>query len=685
MNLGTPWMLFGLPLVALVGWLMARARRLERDAACRLKGVAPDGASARLTRRDRLALSALTLVVLALARPQWNPRPYDVERRARDLVIALDVSRSMLAADVFPSRLEAARIAIHEALPAFAGQRIALITFAGSAAVRVPLTLDHAFVRYMLDRADPSDAEVGSTSLEAAVEKAVSAVLADSTGGQRDLVVFTDGEDHLSDRDKTAEMLAGCGARVLIIGLGDPVQGARVPAASGTEPWMQYNDVAVVSRLDESTLTRLSERSPNVICYPARTRPIDLVPLYRDMILRATGSTAVGGLREVRYTEGYPFLLGLAVILWLVFSLDRWPAVRALGVLALLLPGCGHRSDEGDALAFRAKFAEGSELMTHAEEQTAVDLAAARGLLVDAREAFLRAALLRPGDLESARSITFTTHRLREIDAAIEAQHAAEKKRAAKLGDIIAALEQLTSRQLSLARQSRQLLRRRLVQPGADLSKSGADVNEIDTIATADVGGKNERRAASTAAVEQQAVREATGEILDAVASQQDALRELLVRAYGDTGRQPPTELDPAADLLAGALAVQQQALEGLRPASLRWPAVNSAFHTAAGRMQQAIEALRSLQPPSTDEDDTSIPPGKDFEYEEPMEGSDSGADGKKFQPVSAGDFEAALALQALPVPNYTSAEIIAEEAANQQKRALQKAARAGARVEKNW
>ena len=236
MSLGTPWMLLLLPVVALAGWLMLRARRLQCEAACRLQGVVPENRPARLGRGDWLVLAALACTVLALARPQWNPRPYDVERRGRDLVIALDVSRSMLAADVFPSRLEAARIAIHEALPALTGQRIALITFAGSASVRVPLTLDHGFVRYMLERADPSDVDVGSTSLQAAFEMAVDKVLTDAAGGRRDLVVFTDGEDHLSNIEKTAELLAECGARVLIIGLGDPIQGARVPDAVGCRP-----------------------------------------------------------------------------------------------------------------------------------------------------------------------------------------------------------------------------------------------------------------------------------------------------------------------------------------------------------------------------------------------------------------------------------------------------------------
>ncbi len=270
MSLGTPWMLLLLPLVALAGWLMVRARRLQREAACRLKGVAPENGRVVLGRRDWLALAALACVVVALARPQWNPRPYDVERRGRDLVIALDVSRSMLAADIFPSRLEMARIAIHEALPAFAGQRVALVTFAGSASVRVPLTLDHGFVRYMLERADPSDMDMGSTSLQAAFEKVDGTVLTDAAGGRRDVVVFTDGEDHLSDIEKTAELLAQCGARVLIIGLGDPVRGARVPDSLGDNQWMRHNDVEVVSRLQEGTLARLADQGPNVNYYPAQ-------------------------------------------------------------------------------------------------------------------------------------------------------------------------------------------------------------------------------------------------------------------------------------------------------------------------------------------------------------------------------------------------------------------------------
>lgn len=684
MSFGAPGMLLLLPLVGLAGWLMIRARRLQREATCRLKGVAPERAPAGFERRDWLALAALVCTILALARPQWNPRSYGVERRGRDLVIALDVSRSMLAADVFPSRLEAARIAILEALPSLSGQRIALITFAGSASVRVPLTLDHEFVRYMLEWADPSDMDLGSTSLQAAVEKVLGAVLTDSAEG-RDLVLFTDGDDHLSDLEQTAEILEKCGARVLIIGLGDPVQGARVPDASDARQWMRYRDEEVVSRLDEHTLRKLSGNCPHVIYHPARTRPFDLRLLYEQLIAGASDSVVVGQLRQVRYTEGYPYLLAVSVAFCLASSRGGKAAARTLVLLVLLWPGCGRRIAPDEGEAFRARFQRGGELVEYAQEQAAADAGAQHSLLVEAREEFLRAALLRPGDVETARRITRLTRHLQELEAAIAKQHAEEEKRHEQLAKIIERLERLAARQERLAQQSQRLLRRRLVPPKADLSDSSASDNEMsDDNAMAD-SNNNDRRLIRTASTEQQAVRAGTADVLESIASQRNTLRELLTRAYGDIGRAPVTELDPIAELLTGAVELQQQALAELVPESVRWPKANTGFHVAAGRMQQALEGLRSLQPPSTDDKDASMPARHEADYHEDLDVADSDSPRKAAQPVSAGDFQAALSLRSLPVPNYTSAEILAEEAANQQQRARQKAARAGAKVEKNW
>ncbi len=678
MSLGTPWMLLLLPLVPLAGWLMARSRRLQREAACRLKGVAPENGRFGLGRGEWLALGALVCIVVALARPQWSPRPYDIERRGRDIVIALDVSRSMLAADVFPSRLEMARIAIHEALPAWNGQRMALVTFAGSATVRVPLTLDHGFVRYMLERADPSDEDVGGTSLQAAVQIITNSVLTDAAGGHRDLIVFTDGEDHLSDIGKTAELLSQCGARVLMVGLGDPVRGARVPDPRADDRWMRHNNVDVVSRLDATTLTELADQASNVTYFPARTRPFDLVPLYQQLIADAEDDIVVGGLRQVRYTEGYPYLLALAVAFCLASASWRLPNKRhqaLLILLALLVPGCASHVEENGEAVFRARTKQGSELLRFAQEQSDADALAERSLLVDAREQFLRAALLRPGQIEIARRITKITRRLHVLDTLIEQQRAEEKQRREKLAETIGRLERLTGRQKRLAQQSLRVLSRRAVPTGEEANVpefSGTTQKTLDRLAPA-------------VATEQRAVRVRTSRVLDSVTLQRDALREFLTHAYGDVARLPATEVDPVVDLLAGTVAAQDEALTHLARGAVQWPRANTTLHTAAGRMQQALDALRSLQPPATDQEDNTMTSRNTGDVDETMEELESESLDNRSQPVSPGDFQEALLLRTLPVPDYTPAEILAEEAANQQKRSRRKAVRAGAKVEKNW
>ena len=595
-------------------------------------------------------------------------------------MIALDVSRSMLAADVFPSRLEIARIAILEALPALTGHRMALVTFAGSASVRVPLTLDHEFVRYMLERADPSDMDLGSTSLQAALEKVATSVLTDAARGGRDLVLFTDGEDHLSDLAKTAGLLAQCGARVLIVGLGDPDRGARVPDAVDMGRWMRHNNVEVVSRLEEDTLAKLADESPNVTYFPARTRPFDLVTLYQRWVAEADDDVVVGGLQQVRYTEGYPYLSALAVVLWLASAGLRPPKTRALILLILLVPGCARQGDEQNKAAFEARVQQGSELLRAAEEQSDTDAVAERSLLVDAREEFLCAALLLPGDIETARRITTISRRLHELEPVIAQQRAEEEQRHEKLAVTVQRLEKLLVRQKRLAQRSQRILSRRLVPSGEAANLPDPSManepfpmqDEMDDLAP-------------PVLKEQQAVREKTGSVLDGIARQQKMLREILTRAYGDIEKLPATEVDPVAELLTEAVTAQDEALSTLAPGAVAWPRANTSLHTAAGRMEQALEALRSLQPPATDDDKDEMASRKAGDYEEEIDGLDSESQESRSQPMSAGDFQEALSLQSLPIPDYTPAEILAEEAANQQNRARRKAARAGAKVEKNW
>lgn len=650
-----PLMLLLLVLLPVVAKVLTRAHRLREHAAATLRGERP--ASSTWKRRRARQVGAFAALVLALARPGWNPHPGPPGMHGRDLVIALDISRSMLAADVFPSRLEAAKIALHEALPHLQGQKVGLILFAGAASVRVPLTRDHEFVRYMLDRASPSDADVGSTSMQAAIEKAIDVVLKESEQGQQDLIVFTDGEDHISDIDKTVAALQECEARVLIIGLGDPVAGARVPDV-GTNAWMQYKNEDVISRLDEETLIRLSAESPNVAYHAARTRPFDLVTLYQEALASTEMiASAEGG--ELLYSEGYPLFIALALLLMFC----RFPGGLLPLFAALVVAGCAPKAPSTDS-EYASHIEAGTELWSVAQEPLEADPRSALSFLLDARGAFLRAALLCPGDEAAAQQIAGVTAQIRAVEDALRKQEKEEADLQQRLEEAIAQLQELAKREGVIARNGQQLLKKRPPAP------------------------PDEKAAAAPPALEEQSsVRTGTGEVLKVVKEVQSLIREAMSAAYGESDAPPTTEYDGAVNCLNTARSAQQNAMNGLAPNALNWPQASSAMLTAHRQMQEALRLLSDQGQGQDGESDSDSEFGDDmdWDFEEDMEWSESDAQSDLSMPMSSQDFKTALENQSLPTPNYTAEEILMQEAANQEKRARQKAGRSGAKVEKNW
>ncbi|MBT3193824.1 MAG: VWA domain-containing protein [Verrucomicrobia bacterium] len=658
-----PWMLGLILLLPLFRKLFSRARDLRARTAELLRGKrepAPASpkplARIRLT-RDGLILGAFAALILALSQPIWNPRPGPMSVRGRDLVVILDISRSMLAADVFPSRLDAARIALHESLDALRGQRIGLITFAGSASVRVPLTLDHNFVRYMLDQASPANAQVGSTSLQAAVEKALDIVLPESESGLQDLMIITDGEDHISDIDATAQALEESGTRALILGIGDPVAGANVPDVTTTNTWMQYKGEDVVSRLDESTLLQLAA-SPNVTYHAARTRPFDLVALYHEMMIE-TADLPIGDQTQLIFSEGYPYLIALALLLWILSDCRRAFPMLA----AILIVGCTPRECPLEE-CYATPYEQGLALWKDAQPLIETDPGSAQGALLSARQEFLQAALARPGDLPAAEQIAGVTRQLHAVDKAVKAQEEAEADLTERLQAAIEALRELTPRESALARRSQQILRKRPPTP------------------------PTERAAAvPLARTEQQAVHDGTKQVLNVVAEVQATIQKMLAAAFNEGETKPPTEMDEAAACLTTAQAAQRNAMEHLAPDAAQWPHANSAFHTAARHMQDALDLLSDQnQQQDSDADSQDYDENEmDWDFEEDMEWSDSDASSNLSMPMSSQGFKTALENNSLPTPNYTAEEILMEEAANQEQRAQKNAGRAGANVEKNW
>lgn len=162
-----------------------------------------------------LALFTLLFIIIALTRPAWNVKPQTIHRRGRDLVFVLDVSRSMLADDLVPNRLERAKLAILDCVERLQGDRVGLVIFAGNSIVKCPLTLDYGFFRMMLDDVSVESMSRGGTMIGDAIRKALDEAFDDQEKQHKDLILITDGGDQESFPIDAAKDAADKGVRII--------------------------------------------------------------------------------------------------------------------------------------------------------------------------------------------------------------------------------------------------------------------------------------------------------------------------------------------------------------------------------------------------------------------------------------------------------------------------------------
>ena len=207
-----------------------------------------------------LPISALAFFVLALARPQFGTRVETVKREGQDIIIALDVSLSMLAQDIRPNRLEKAKLEIASMLDRLEGDRVGLVAFAGEAFLQCPLTLDYAAAKMFLSAMGPDMVSLPGTSIFDAVEKSLKA-FEEQEKKNKVLILITDGEDHTGRIPEIGDQAVEAGVIIHTIGIGTP-EGVPIPLQESGQGFKKNRDGGVVlTRLDESTLARVSEKT----------------------------------------------------------------------------------------------------------------------------------------------------------------------------------------------------------------------------------------------------------------------------------------------------------------------------------------------------------------------------------------------------------------------------------------
>ena len=213
--------------------------------------------------RDLLRLSAVMLVLLALARPQWGQRPSSMGRSGRDLLVVLDLSRSMNAADAARSRLTLAKQLVSDLLATSPGHRVGLVVFGGSAFLQLPLTSNYAAFARFLAAASTDDIGDPATDLSNALTAAATAFEHDGERGYQSILLVSDGETGPGDIGPAVARLRKAGIPVLAVGIGS-TQGTPVPADSSEAPeqWHRDNSGRIVqSRLEEGDLRRAARET----------------------------------------------------------------------------------------------------------------------------------------------------------------------------------------------------------------------------------------------------------------------------------------------------------------------------------------------------------------------------------------------------------------------------------------
>lgn len=323
------WALWALPLVVFL--LVRRHRRCVRAAltfadAEMAARIMPDLRPGRAVLKGTLLVAGLLLAILALARPRWGDYFEELTGRGVDIFVVLDVSRSMLAEDVAPSRLERAKADVIDLLGAVKGDRVGLILFAGKAVVKCPLTLDYGFFQLVLKEAGPGEVPAGGTLIGDALRKAARCFSKDRRR-QRLVVLITDGEDHESFPLKAAAALAEEGIKVVAIGLGSPDEGARVPLRAGATDYLTHEGQVVWSKLDETALGEIALKTDGAYV-PARTRSYDLGQVYRDHIAKLQAEEATGKKRRQFRDQFQWFLWPALLVLLFETTLAYYPRRR---------------------------------------------------------------------------------------------------------------------------------------------------------------------------------------------------------------------------------------------------------------------------------------------------------------------------------------------------------------------
>jgi Ca-activated chloride channel homolog len=266
----------------------------------------------RIKRDNILTIFSIIFLILALSQPRWGYYWKDLEQKGVDIIIALDVSSSMLAQDIKPNRLERAKHKIVDLLNMLEGDRVGLVAFAGTSYLQCPLTLDYSAAQIFLNAIDTNLIPVKGTAIGHAIRTSVKAFNSEDTSS-RAIILITDGEDHIGDAIESANWAKENETKIFVIGIGNNI-GAPIPnndlGASGFKK--DKDGEVILTKLDEKILQKMAFQTEGNYVRSV-SGDMDLKKIYLENIKHKVESKETKTVRKRVWKERFQWMIFAAL------------------------------------------------------------------------------------------------------------------------------------------------------------------------------------------------------------------------------------------------------------------------------------------------------------------------------------------------------------------------------------
>ena len=265
-NIEMLWWLIAIPVFVIAYIVMTKRKERQLKAFGDPELMAqlmPDASKSRPIWKFSLMLVALVLLIVAAARPQFGQKENTVKRQGIEVMVALDISNSMLAEDVAPNRLDRAKQMLSKMIDNMVDDKVGLVVFAGEAFTQLPITCDYVSAKMFLNTITPNLIQTQGTAIGTALQTAITSFGSPESEAGRAIIIITDGENHEDDAIAAAKKAHELGIKVFVIGIGKP-EGAPIPKPGTNDYFKDRQGQVVVSKLNEEMCQQIAQAGSGV-------------------------------------------------------------------------------------------------------------------------------------------------------------------------------------------------------------------------------------------------------------------------------------------------------------------------------------------------------------------------------------------------------------------------------------